>query len=75
MCVVFILFEVMSGLKVNFYKSLLVGANVNEYWLNGAALVVTCKIRCLPFVYLDLCIGGDVRHLIFWDPLLNRTKA
>jgi len=30
---VLILFEVISGLKVNFNKSLPVGVNVNDFWL------------------------------------------
>jgi hypothetical protein len=48
---ILILFELVSGLKVNLYKSMLVGVNVNE-WLIDAAVVVNCKICRIPFVYL-----------------------
>ena len=34
---VLVLFEEMSGLKVNFHKSLLVGVNISDYWLAEAA--------------------------------------
>jgi len=70
-----ILFEVMSGLKVNFHKSMLVGVNIDDSWLGQAASVLACKIGCIPFVYLGLPIGGDARRLIFWEPVLSRIKA
>ena len=66
------LFEAMSGLKVNYHKSMLVGVNVNESWLGEAASVLSCKIGKIPFMYLGLSIGGDARHLIFWEPVIDR---
>jgi hypothetical protein len=61
------LFEAMSGLKGNFHKSMLVGVNVNDSWLNEVALVLKCKIGKIPFVYLGMSISGNVRRLIFWE--------
>ena len=72
---VLILFEAISGLKVNFNKSQLIGINVHGSWLNEAALVLKCKDGNLPFVYLGLPIGGDVRRLSFWDPIIHRIKT
>ncbi|GAU40836.1 hypothetical protein TSUD_287740 [Trifolium subterraneum] len=40
---VLILFESISGLKVNFHKSMLFGLNVNISWLHAAASVLRCK--------------------------------
>jgi len=60
----------MSGLKVNFHKSMLVGINIDDSWLLEAASVLSCKISRLPFIYLGFPIGGDVRRLIFWSQLL-----
>lgn len=54
----FVIFESMSGLKVNFNKSLLVGVNIAESWLNEAASVLSCKVGKIPFMYLGLPIGG-----------------
>ncbi|MCI74890.1 RNA-directed DNA polymerase (Reverse transcriptase), partial [Trifolium medium] len=34
------LFELISGLKVNFHKSVLIGVNVNPSWLEDAADVL-----------------------------------
>jgi len=64
------LFEVMSGLKANYHKSMFVGINVDESWLNEAASVLSCKIGRIPFMCLGLPIGGDARCLIFGNLFL-----
>ncbi|GAU30969.1 hypothetical protein TSUD_63800 [Trifolium subterraneum] len=71
---VLVLFESMSGLKVNFHKSMLVGVNISESWLGEAASALCCKVGKIPFFYLGLAIGGDPRRLSFWDPVLDRLK-
>ncbi|CAJ2632329.1 unnamed protein product [Trifolium pratense] len=72
---VLVLFETMSGLKVNFNKSMLVGVNIPESWLCEAASILCCKVGKIPFLYLGLQIGGDPRRLVFWEPMLNRLKT
>jgi len=72
---ILVLFEAMSGLKVNFNKSMLVGVNVSNSWLNEAASVLRCRVGKVSFVYLGLSIGGDSRRLIFWEPLLRSIKS
>jgi len=72
---ILILFETLSGLKVNFTKNHLVGVNVATSWLTQAARVLNCKVRIVPFVYLGLPIGGNARRLSFWDPLITRIKT
>ncbi|KEH41360.1 hypothetical protein MTR_1g049220 [Medicago truncatula] len=52
----------MSGLKVNFHKSLLVGINIGDSWLTEAASILNCKVGEIPFLYLGLSIGGDPRR-------------
>ena len=69
------LFEALSGLKVNYSKSQLVGVNVPASWLSEAAMVLNCKIRTIPFVYLGLPIGGNARRVAFWEPLLYQLKS
>jgi len=46
------LFAVMSGLKLNFHKSLLVGINIADSWLNEAASILHCKVGKVPFYIL-----------------------
>jgi len=70
-----LLFQSLSDLKVNFSKSYLVGVNVASSWLAEAAMVLSCKVGSIPFVYLGMPIGGTSRRLSFWEPVLNRIRA
>ena len=72
---VLLLFEEVSGLKVNFHKSMLTGVNITESWLKEAALVLNCRKGSLPVIYLGLPIGGDSRKLSFWKLVLDRIVA
>lgn len=69
-----LIFEAMSGLRVNFNKSLLVGINISDSWLHEAVAVLSCKVGKIPFVYLGLPIGGNPRRLCFWELIVNRIK-
>jgi len=69
------LFESLSRLKVNFSKSQLVGVNVTQSWLSKAVRVLNCRVGSIPFVYLGLPIGGNVRGLSFWEPFIDRIKS
>ncbi|XP_039688673.1 uncharacterized protein [Medicago truncatula] len=70
-----VIFEAMSGLKVNFHKSSLVGVNIAPSWLSEAASVLGCKVDKVPFLYLGMPIEGNSRRLSFWEPIVNRIKA
>jgi len=37
--------------------------------------MLNCKVGYIPFMYLGLPIGGNVRRLSFWEPLLNKFKS
>jgi hypothetical protein len=41
---VLVLFEMMSGLKVNFNKSMLAGVHISNSWLREAAPALRCKV-------------------------------
>jgi len=75
MRLVLLLFEKVSGLKVNFHKSMLTGVNVSDSWLSEAALVMSCRRGSISFVYLELPIGGDPRKLSFWKPVVDRIVS
>jgi len=75
MRVVLLLFEDVSGLKVNFNKSMLTGINISDSWLSEAALVMNCRRGTIPFIYLGLPIGGDPRKLSFWKPVVDRIVS
>jgi hypothetical protein len=67
-------FEAVSGLKVNFHKSVLIDMNIFDSWLHAAVLVLNCKHSRVPFLYLVLPIGRDSKKLGYWYPLLDRIK-
>ncbi|MCI31617.1 RNA-directed DNA polymerase (Reverse transcriptase), partial [Trifolium medium] len=66
------LFELISGLKVNFHKSRLVGIKVSTVWVREAARVLNCKVGVIPFIYLGLPIGANPKRLSTWEPVLNK---
>jgi hypothetical protein len=63
---VLMLFDLMSDLKVDFHKSMLVGVNISDSWLQARLLCVVKWGKSL--------IGGDSRQLGFWEPVLARIR-
>ncbi|CAJ2655849.1 unnamed protein product [Trifolium pratense] len=70
-----LLFELISGLKVNFHKCLLVGINIDQNWLEEAANILNCKIGSTPFKYLGLPIGANPRRLSTWQPVIDSVRS
>jgi hypothetical protein len=68
---VLVLFEMMSGLKVNSNKSMLVGVNISTSWLQEVVSALRCKVGKVPFLYLGFPIGGDPRRLSFGEPMVT----
>jgi hypothetical protein len=67
-------FELASGLKVNFWKSSLMGINVTPQFLNIACSFLKCKQGSLPFSYLGLPVGANPRRYSTWSPLIDNLK-
>lgn len=70
-----ILFQLASGLQVNFHKSSIMGIHVDEIWLQEAANALLCKVGRLPFTYLGLPIGGNISRLAHWDPIIKKIEG
>ncbi|GAU27881.1 hypothetical protein TSUD_159750 [Trifolium subterraneum] len=64
-------FELISGLKVNFFKSKLYGINVCDDFINVAASFFKCKVGKLPFIYLGLPVGANPRRAATWNPVIE----
>ncbi|GKU98552.1 hypothetical protein SLEP1_g11544 [Rubroshorea leprosula] len=64
-------YELVSGLKINFNKSQLVGIGVEDAWLNKMSWVLSCKIGVLPIKYLGITVGGSSKRTAFWKPLIE----
>jgi hypothetical protein len=63
-------FEMVSGLKVNFWKSSLMDVNVSLDFLKVASVFLNCRVSTLPFKYLGLPVGASPRRATTWEPLL-----
>lgn len=68
------LFEVVSGLKVNFHKSQLVRVNVEVDWLFKTAFVLDCTVSSIPFHYLGIPIGANPRRKSMWEPVVEKVR-
>lgn len=70
-----ILFQLASGLQVNFHKSSLHGIHTEDSWLRSAARALLCKVGGFPFSYLGLPLGGCSSRLSTWDPILKKIEG
>ncbi|KAK2444918.1 hypothetical protein QL285_015908 [Trifolium repens] len=67
-------FEMASGLKVNFWKSCLVGINVPNEFMGMASDFLNCRIGNLPFKYLGLPVGASPRLCSTWAPMVDSIR-
>jgi hypothetical protein len=67
-------FELASGLKVNFWKSALIGINVPTPFMEMACTFLNCRLGSLPFKYLGLPIGANPKSPSTWEPLLEHLR-
>lgn len=67
-------FEAVSGLRVNVFKSEIIGLRVNEDQLSMHADLLRCKAGALPSSYLGFpqCIGAASKSL--WYPVIKRME-
>ncbi|GKV24205.1 hypothetical protein SLEP1_g33843 [Rubroshorea leprosula] len=67
-------FEMISGLKVNFFKSSLVGLNVEKVSLEAYAEKLNCATGKFPSKYLGVLIGSNPRRMSTWAPVIDIMK-
>jgi hypothetical protein len=67
-------FELASGLKVNFWKSCLLGINVSGNFLELACNFLNCRRGQIPFKYLGLPVGANPRRLSTWEPMVASIR-
>lgn len=67
-------FEMISGLKVNFAKSSVVGCGIDDNELRGISHFLACKIGNLPFKFLGIPVGANPRGVSTWQPIIDSIK-
>lgn len=63
----------MSGLRVNMSKSVIVGINSEEHKLNYFASLLGCEIGVWLLRYLGLPFGSNPVSLEFWELVVDRV--
>ncbi|WOG89358.1 hypothetical protein DCAR_0208596 [Daucus carota subsp. sativus] len=72
---VLLLFQVISGLKVNFHKSMIFHPSNDVDKLHCWASVLGCEVGLIPFKYLGAWVGKSPSVESFWNPLLASMKS
>ena len=67
-------FEMVSGLKINFFKSSLIGVSVDSEFMEMACSFLNCTQGCVPFKYLGLLVGANVKSMSTWEPLVEKLS-
>lgn len=67
-------FELVSGLKVNFFKSKIYRVNVDENFMETASHFLCYCIDSLPFNYLGIQVGSNPRRYDSCNPVLDSLK-
>lgn len=68
-------FQMVSGLKINFSKSSLVGINVSEDFMAMACDFLNCSAGSIPFKYLGLPVSANMRSMSTWEPLVETIEG
>lgn len=66
-------FQTILGLKVSYFKTCMVGVNVEENVLIGHADMMGCSIGRWPIKYLGMPLGGNPRVVAFWDLVVEKV--
>lgn len=67
-------FQLVSGLKVNISKNVLVGVGCSEETMRELANIIQSRFDKLPILYLGLPIGAKSRSVSLWDPVSEKFE-
>lgn len=67
-------FEKVSGLRVNLNKSRVFGVGVTSTEVDDMATIMGCRVGSIPFSYLGLPIGSDLRSKKNWFLSLTNSR-
>nr|XP_043638314.1 uncharacterized protein LOC122609330 [Erigeron canadensis] len=64
----------ISGLKINFDKSSIIGVGVKSDEAECLANKIGCKVEILPFKYLGVPIGARSGGVAIWGPIIPKFQ-
>ncbi|KAL4337785.1 hypothetical protein AHAS_Ahas12G0144900 [Arachis hypogaea] len=65
-------FGIMSGLVINYQKSVLIPINILDSEARCLAQELKCPVSCLPMKYLGIPLGANPRRLKTCKPVLDK---
>ncbi|XP_050217744.1 uncharacterized protein LOC126668597 [Mercurialis annua] len=68
-------FAIVSGLRINFQKSSIIGLNVPKEDITSAASILNCKIETLSFTYLGLPISRRNLAVSQFNPIIQNFNS
>jgi hypothetical protein len=68
------MYELMVGLKINFYKSEVLVINDNDNWANVYAEIFNCQIGIFPIKYQGVSVSPSRLHVLDWLPLVEKNN-
>ncbi|GKC37450.1 putative RNA-directed DNA polymerase, eukaryota, reverse transcriptase zinc-binding domain protein [Tanacetum coccineum] len=67
-------FFLISGLKINLYKSKLYGVGVPMQDIENRAVITRCSSATIPFKYLGLPVGNNMNRSSNWENMIQKVK-
>ena len=64
-------FEMVSILRINFWKSNMYGVNMDQHFFQEAEVFLHWKVASLPFNFLGLLDRVNLRRSCSWDKLVH----
>ncbi|XP_028056988.1 uncharacterized protein LOC114260981 [Camellia sinensis] len=68
-------FEIMSGLKKHYYKSVVCGVGVSDDVMDGFASLLNYRVKSLLLSYLGLPLGANLKKKATWKPILDKGRS
>lgn len=64
-------FEMVSGLKVNFFKSSISIVNLKAGFLEATFVFLNCAVSSLPLKFLGIMVGDSPRKVMSWKSVFE----
>lgn len=65
----------MPCLRIDFYKSELIGIRVEEVLMHLYAKVLGCKVDSIPATYFGLLLCVELTNKSLWNPIIERIES
>ena len=66
-------FYSFSGLEVNYDESGIIALGEEDSWAQSIAAKLGCQVVQLPFTYLDVPLGANMRKYPSWRPIIDKV--